>query len=74
MAPLASLLTWASGLHWTAWPETLPRHLLLGRRILWVVLRQDRGGAKRHSQYSKSRFRVNFHDVFSRIVLSVAAV
>ena len=74
MAPLASLLTGAPGSHLIVSPEPTPRSLLLGWWILRVALRQDRGGAKRHSQNSQSRFRVNFHDVFSRIVLSVATV
>ena len=74
MAPLASLFTWAAGPHLTVSPEATPSSLLLRWRILWVALRQNRGGAKRHCQNSKSRFRVNFHDVFSRIVLCVAAV
>jgi hypothetical protein len=74
MAPLASPLTWAPGPHLTVSPESTPSSLLLRWWILWVALRQNRNGAKRHSQNSKSRFRVNFHDVFSRIVLCVAAV
>src|SRR5208282_5161632 len=47
MTPSTSLLTWAFVAHRaepTLWP------LLLGWRILWVALRQDRSGAKRHSQ------------------------
>jgi hypothetical protein len=64
MAPLASLLTWP---HWAAWRKPLPSCLLLGRRILRLALRQDRVGAKRQNQYSKSSFRVNFHEVFSYI-------
>jgi len=74
MAPSAALLTWPHGPHGAAWPEPTPSSLLLGRRILWVALRQDWGAAKRQSQHSKGSFRVNFHGVFSRIVLSAVTI